>query len=132
MDDTQNEVVEVEQPKARYTSHPITNFRVGRFKFDKGQLALDNADEVAEFEKLLDSLPPVEKMKVRKIDIAAAERISAEYRAAQGGPTKNTDSSTGERATPKVGTGKLGDNNPEEAQERGEGQGLPAGLGGKK
>lgn len=112
MSDEANETVVESDNRVRFTSHPIENFRVGRFRFTRGQLAL-SPEDAAEFEKLLESLPTVERTRVRKIDLAAAERISQEFLATQARTTKQIDSSTGERAKPVVGTGKLGDDSVE-------------------
>ena len=112
MSDEANETVVETDNRVRFTSHPIENFRVGRFRFTRGQLAL-SPEDAAEFEELLESLPTVERMRVRKIDLAAAERISQEFLASQARTTKQIDSSTGERAKPVVGTGKLGDDSTE-------------------
>lgn len=145
MSDEANETVVESDNRVRFTSHPIENFRVGRFRFTRGQLAL-SPEDAAEFEELLESLPAVERMRVRKIDLAAAERISQEFLATQARTTKQIDSSTGERAKPVVGTGKLGDTTPEKfasqpqtdmnkpvsdesEAEKEPPKGLPAGLG---
>lgn len=92
-----------------FSSHPIANFQVGRFKFDKGLLKLDSQD-AADFEKLLKTLPATESSRISKIDVSAAEKIVKERLASQSTATKNFDSTTGERAGQKpVGTGRLED-----------------------
>lgn len=92
-----------------FSSHPIANFQVGRFKFEKGLLRLD-ADDAAAFEKLMATLPPVEQSKIQKLDVEAAVAIVKQRIAeAQPGATQQFDSSIGERAKQMVGTGKLGD-----------------------
>lgn len=93
----------------QYTSHPIENYRIGRFRFTKGLLRLDGKD-AEEFDKLLAAQPPQDQARVRKLDVAAAEAIVRERLANQRpGATKSFDSSIGERAEKKVGTGALGD-----------------------
>jgi len=97
--------------EAHYTSHPIENFMVGPYKFEKGLLRLEG-DEVDAFDKLHASMPPVEQRRVRKLDVAAAEEFVRQRLEAQSpGATQAFDSSIGERAKPVVGTGKLEDSN---------------------
>lgn len=96
-----------------YSSHPIANFRIGRFKFEKGLLRLDDKD-AADFEKILESLPVTERSRVRKLDVAAAEKIVTDRleESRRYGATQSIDSTIGERADPnaaRVGTGRLGD-----------------------
>lgn len=95
-----------------YSSHPIANYKVGqRFKFENSVLRLSKAKDIEDFQKVLDDLPESERMKIRKLDVAGAERISRDVRAA-GGPltTKQTDSSTGDRGPkPQLGKGDLKD-----------------------
>jgi hypothetical protein len=95
-----------------YTSHPIENFAVGNYKFEKGLLTLA-ADDAEAFDKLLATLPPQEANRVKKLDVQAAELLVKQLLENQrAAATQVTDSSTGERATPVVGTGKLEDSNP--------------------
>lgn len=102
--------ISLDQKGTQYTSHPISNFRVGRFRFDKGLLRLDS-DDASEFEALLKTLPPTESSRVRKLDVEAAERIVRQRMASAPGATKSIDSSIGERPdlSASVGTGRLGD-----------------------
>lgn len=97
----------------RWTCHPIQRFGVGRFQFENGLLELDNAVDVAEFEKVLSELPVTERMRIKGIDLDAAEKVAREYMARQSKATKTIDSSIGERAqeSPKIGTGTLQDSN---------------------
>lgn len=97
------------EPAARYSSHPIANYRLGRFHFDRGLLNLDS-DDAAEFERLYQQLPITEQRRVTKLDVGAAERFLKERAANRtAGATKQFDSSVGERAgaTP-IGTEELG------------------------
>src|SRR3546814_15245541 len=58
--------------------------------------------------KLYDSLPPMEKNRIKKIDVAAAEKLLAELKAKEGGPTQKIDSTVGERASKPQPVGNLG------------------------
>lgn len=98
-----------------YTSHPIENFQVGPYVFEKTILTLEAAD-AAKFEKFLESMPPVEKARVRKIDTSAAESLIADLRTSS--TTRDFDSSVGADALsrlrnigPTIGTGRLEDLN---------------------
>lgn len=97
------------EPLATYSSHPIKRFGVGKFKFQNGILKLFSEEEVKEFENSLDGMPSSERHRIKKVDLAAAEAIVRERLAQQGGATKQTDSTIGERTTnaPKIGTGDL-------------------------
>lgn len=97
------------EPLATYTSHPVARLRMGPYRFESGILKLYSEREVKDFEQLLASMPPAESHRIKKVDLAAAEAIVRERLAAQGGPTKQVDSTVGERNTngPKVGTGDL-------------------------
>lgn len=100
-----------EEGKIQYTSHPIKNYRIGRFRFENALLTLKNADEEAEFLKIIndDRFPERERHMIRKLDMSAAEQISRNYRKQAGGATKQIDSAGGERAdnSPKIGVGDL-------------------------
>src|SRR3546814_9016780 len=77
------------------------NFSLAGFQFTKGTLQFRAGDEerLAAFEKPYDSLPPMEKNRIKKIDVAAAEKLLAELKAKEGGPTQKIDSTVGERAS---------------------------------
>lgn len=99
-----------EEGRIQYTSHPIKKYRVGRFEFEDALLTLRNAEDEAEFLKIIDDpkFPERERHMIRKLDVSAAERISREYRKASGGATKQFDSTVGERGEKaKVGVGDL-------------------------
>src|SRR3546814_18747890 len=70
-----------------FSSQPIMNFSLAGFQFTKGTLQFRAGDEerLAAFEKLYDSLPPMEKNRIKKIDVAAAEKLLAELKAKEGG-----------------------------------------------
>ena len=92
----------------RWSSHPILRYKLGRFRFEDGLLALREGKDVEEFEKLLDKLPIAERARIKKIDLSAAEAISRDVR--ENGPktTKTVDSSVGDRDNKsRVGSGKL-------------------------
>ena len=94
---------------ARYTSHPIQRFTVGRFQFENGLLTLRTADEVAEFDSVLKDLPLSEQYRIKAVDLAAAENLARIHLANSGGVTQAIDSATGERnPNNQVGTGELG------------------------
>lgn len=58
-----------------YTSHPVMNFEVGGYQFSRGQLKL-TAEEAEGFDAFLATMPPIERASVRKIDVAAGNRIA--------------------------------------------------------
>lgn len=82
-----------------YSSHPIPNFALGRFKFDNGVLKLDGED-LEEFEKLLNDkrLPAADRALIRKLDIGRVDAIVEARRAVQGG----FDSSVGRAALERL------------------------------
>jgi hypothetical protein len=95
-----------------YTSHPVSRFGMGRFRFKNGTLKLTDPKDIEEFEKLLESQPDRIRAQVRTISLAAAERL---VRAAPKMATKDFDSSVGRRETeelkkeaPTVGSTELG------------------------
>lgn len=96
--------------KIQYSSHPIRNYRVGRFQFDNGLLTLDSDEDNYDFLSIIDSkgFPTRERHLIKLLDMAAAESLSKEYQR-KSGATKAIDSSVGERATeaPKIGIGDL-------------------------
>lgn len=98
-----------------YTSHPIKRYGIGRFQFENGTLILEDEADIEEFEDVLKQLEksaPAERNRIKSVDLAAAERISAEFQAKQGGATKGIDSATGERAgNQKPATDRLEDLN---------------------
>lgn len=101
-----------EVPSVSYTSHPMENYAIGRFAFKKGLLTV-TGDDVEIFERLHASLPEMEKHRIKKLDVGAAEAFVRDLLAnQQPAATQVTDSSTGERARPVIGTGKLEDSNP--------------------
>lgn len=106
------ETKEAAVPTASYTSHPAENYRVGPYRFTKGLLVLTGEEEIERFDALLQSLPPADKRRVRKLDVAAAEEfVRKRLENATPAATQAFDSSIGERAVPQFGTGKLEDSN---------------------
>lgn len=101
----------------RYACIGIAALAIGRFQFEKGILVLEG-DDAAEFAKLLPTLPLQEQARIQKIDVDAAIELLEAQRTTQGGATKTTDSSVGERGSDvsklgaKLGTGDLSDSNP--------------------
>lgn len=120
----------------QYTSHPISNYRLGRFKFVNGILNLTDETDLKEFESLLADkrLPERERARIQKIDVARAEAIVRERLANERKITQTTDSSVGDahRNSPKVGTGDLADSGKEPLKlDDGKPVNPLAGLGGK-
>lgn len=111
VEESQNEVVEDAPVKISFTSHPILNYRVGRmYKFERGMIHFDSEEAAAKFEANVANLPEIERRKIKKLDVSAAEKISRKVQANQGGATKQTDSTVGDRATqPKLGKTDLAD-----------------------
>jgi len=64
---------------AVYSSHPIENFHVAGFQFEKGTLKLTDSDEIERFEKLIESLPPRERSTIRKIDLDGAAAVAKRF-----------------------------------------------------
>lgn len=97
---------------ARWSSHPIMRYSVGDYHFEQGLLVLRTQKEADAFEKVVEELPLSEQSRIRKLDLDAARRISAEYLANSGGTTRSIDSSAGDRApNNQVGKGDLLDAN---------------------
>lgn len=94
----------------RFSSHPIQKFKVGRFRFDNGLLTLTKLEDIADFRKTLGQLPPAERIRIKELDVSAAE---AQVRAAIANSpkaSKNIGSDTGDRDPGKqVGKGVLGE-----------------------
>lgn len=97
-----------DEPAARWTTHPIMRYTVGDYTFRDGLLVLQTPEQAEAFQKVHDSLPVYEQMRIKKIDLSAAEALVRERLAAGSGVTKGIDSSTGERApSAAIGTGSL-------------------------
>lgn len=110
--ETSPEVVTTRVPEviATFTSHPVQNFRIANFQFEKGVLKFEEGQEesLEKFEKLIASLPIVERKRIQKIDVEAAEKLIEKLRAQAGGATQKIDSTVGERANKPQATGNLG------------------------
>jgi hypothetical protein len=66
-----------------FSSHPILNYKIGPFQFEKGTLTLDDPDQANKLRKLIDGLKktdPRSAMTVREIDSRAAERLVEAHR----------------------------------------------------
>lgn len=61
-----------------YSSHPVSNYQIGRFQFNNSTLTLGNDDDISEFEGLLKTLPLYERNKVRTLSIDAANALAIE------------------------------------------------------
>lgn len=92
-----------------YTSHPIRNYRIGKFQFQNATLTLDSEEEIEKFAALLDSLPPSEKSRIKLINVEAGEAIAKSH--VEKVVTQGIDSAVGRAsvAPPQVATGKLED-----------------------
>lgn len=95
---------------ATFTSHPIQQLRMADWQFDKGVLKFVEGQEesLEKFEEFLASLPPIERSRVKKIDVEAAEQLVAELKSQEGGPTQKIDSTVGERVSKPKPVGNLG------------------------
>ncbi len=91
-----------------FSSHPIVNYRLGEYVFDKGLLKFDNPKSAEKFRKILAAQPIVERNRIKELDVGAAEARVREVLAASPSTTKAIDSSTGDRAPDAaVGRGTL-------------------------
>ena len=97
---------------ATYSSSPVSNYGVGRFQFEKGLLTFKKGDEddLKEFEDIINgkNFPAVERNRIVKIDVRAAEKLLAEHRKSSGGATQAIDSTVGERVNKPKAEGDLG------------------------
>lgn len=98
---------------ATFSSSPINNYAVGNHQFENGILTFKKGDEaeLEDFEKIIGSknFPIVERSKIVKIDVKAAERLIEEARKSQGGATQAVDSTVGERVNKPKAEGNLGE-----------------------
>lgn len=92
----------------RYSSHPILRYKLGRFRFENGLLTLREQKDIDDFEENLKHLPASERIRIKKLDLSAAE---AQVRAVlENGPkaSKRIGSETGDRQpSNQVGKGTL-------------------------
>lgn len=98
--------------KIQYSSHPILNYRVGKeFIFENSVLTLEDEEHEKKFLAVINhkNFPPRERVRIKKLDLGAAEKLSLAVRATRGRTTQQIDSSIGERPdnAPKVGIGDL-------------------------
>lgn len=96
----------------RYSSHPIMNYKVGRFEFDNGLLTLRDDKDISEFRKLLEDpkFPRSERNRIKELDLSAAEAQSRLVRSQSPKASKAIGSDTGDRDPGKqVGKGRLED-----------------------
>jgi len=94
----------------RFSSHPIARYTIGEFSFENGLLTLTDPEKIERFRKVLKALPRSESNRIVELDVSAAEAQVRLLRDMQGGATKVTDSSVGDRApNNQVGKGKLED-----------------------
>ena len=96
----------------RYSSHPIQNYKVGRFEFENGLLVLNEDEDIKEFEKILNDpkFPRSERARINKLDLSAAEAQVRLIRSQSPKASKSIGSEAGDRDPGKqVGKGTLGD-----------------------
>lgn len=107
------------EPVLIATSAPIQRFKIGRFQFDRAVLNLYNDDDAAEFRKMVEKLPPVDRNQIKIIDKEAAEAM---VRPIEPGATKQFDSSVGrQRERSATGEEVIG-KNPLDADVGGQGE----------
>jgi hypothetical protein len=98
----------------RFSSHPILKFKVGRFRFENGLLELRNEDDVDEFRKVLGDLPTPERLRIKELDVSAAEAQVRKVMGDSPRASKGIGSDTGDREPNKqVGKGVLGETHGE-------------------
>ncbi len=72
---TTEAVVESAEKVFIFATKNIPNYRLGPWQFVQGQLKLTDAAEAAKLRACLESLPPIDRMTVFEIDLAAAEAL---------------------------------------------------------
>ena len=82
----------------QYTSHPVSAFRIGRFQFRNGVLRLP-PEEAKELDKLLEGATLRTQQVVRKVDVAAGEKVARDFLQLNGG-TRKRDVDTSDNAPP--------------------------------
>lgn len=87
-------VTKAESGEKIYSSHPVTGLQVGRFRFENGTLRLSNAQDIEDFQKVLDVLPPADRNMIRTLDMSKVNNIVEERRLM----TRSFDSSVGREA----------------------------------
>jgi hypothetical protein len=94
----------------RWSSHPILKYKVGRFRFENGLLELREPQDVEDFQHIHDNLPKPEQIRIKKLDLSAAEAQVRKVLGDSPKASKGIDSDTGGRDPGKqVGKGELGD-----------------------
>lgn len=68
--------VEVPDDLIIYSCSPILNWRIHRFVFENGEMRLAPAD-ADEFDRLIKGLPLIDQTRIKKIDVAAANKLIA-------------------------------------------------------
>jgi len=106
---------------SRFSSYPIRKFQLGSFQFTDGLLIFtngvdENGGEEEAFRKLWESLPPVQKMQIKELDIGLANQVAKSFLAQQAGRvTRGADSGSSAneerafraQAVPKFGADSL-------------------------
>lgn len=57
-----------------YSSHPIVNYRLGDYQFERSQLTL-SPEKAAEFDEFLKGMPAITQNQITKIDADRAEQL---------------------------------------------------------
>jgi hypothetical protein len=78
-----------------WTSHPIGNYALGNFQFENGTLTLDDSEEIAKFESMLNdkNLPARDKALIQEVNVGRANQIAADFLAQRGRKTSGIDHS---------------------------------------
>jgi hypothetical protein len=89
--------------EVQYASNKISRLRIGKFQFEHGVLTIDNEEDAAQFEKLLEGATVRTRQSVTKVDRAAGEKVAEQFLAASRGQMirgGETSSSSPPAATP--------------------------------
>ena len=90
-----------ETAAVQYITPGIANFRVGEYQFKNGTMSL-TPEAAAAFDALLEELPPSESCRIQKVNVDAAEKIAAQFKAAGSTMTAGVDTSDSGEAARKV------------------------------
>jgi hypothetical protein len=118
-DDVAKPELATKQPTAddgvvRWSSHPILKYKVGRFRFENGLLELRSDEDIEDFQKIHDDLPKPEQIRIKKLDLSAAEAQVRKVLGDSPKASKGIGSDTGGRDPGKqVGKGVLGQSHGE-------------------
>lgn len=95
-----------------YSCLPMKTYSVGRFHFTNGQMSLHDAEDIADFESLINAknFPEIDRNRIKTVDLGLAEQIASSRAAATRGfdSGQNKDFEQLKAQNPKVGTGNMG------------------------